>query len=83
MTQQEIQELKERHHDLCIFADEVAKVLNELLVGLHGEEADWDNHVGRTEVPEQMQLLSHETEFLNKLWMLREGANGICASNDF
>jgi hypothetical protein len=83
MTQEEIQDLKQRHHDLCIFADFAAKVLNELLIGLHGEEADWANHVGRTEVPEQMELLSYETEFLNRLWMLREGANGICASNNF
>lgn len=81
--QDDIQELKESHHDLCVFADEVASRLNEQLVRLFGESADWENHVGSTSLPEELDLLGIDSELILHLWILREGANGICASNTY
>ena len=68
--------------DLLIFADEIAERLNTQIVRLLGENANWGNHAGTTEIPKEFNLTSVDAELLAELWILREGANGICASND-
>jgi hypothetical protein len=81
--QYDLTELKEAHHNLCVFADDVASRLNDQLVRLFGESADWQHHAGSTELPKELDLLGIDSELILHLWILREGANGICASNNF
>lgn len=75
--------LSEKHHDLCVFANEMATRLNDVIIELLGDDADWANHVGSTEIPKELDLKVIDTSFVQTLWILREGANGICASNNF
>ncbi len=83
MTTNEFDELKENHHDLCVFADEIAIGLNDVLTSLLGDHADWAENVGSTELPQELELLGLSAEIIQRLWILREGANGICASNNY
>jgi hypothetical protein len=75
--------LNKEHRDLLIFADEIANRLNTQIIRLLGEDATWGNHVGSTEIPKELDLNNLDTELLTELWILREGANGICASNNY
>jgi len=75
--------MTQEHLDLLFFADEIAEKLNAQIVRLLGEDASWENHVGSTEIPKEFDLTSLDSELLTQLWIMREGANGICDSNNY
>ena len=79
----EVEDLEDSHHDLLVFADDVATRLNDQLIRLFGDLADWQEQAGSTEIPENIDLKGMDRELIAHLWILREGANGICASNNY
>lgn len=77
-SQQAINEYEEQ-------LNKATEVLNEFLtyfLGARGE-ADWQNHVGETKVPEKyfngMVLRKETKEQWRKLWLLREECNSAIA----
>lgn len=74
---------EQEHRDLLIFANEIADRLNTQIIRLLGDDADWQHWAGRTDIPKYFDLAGKDETLLAEIWILREGANGICASNNY
>lgn len=68
------------------FADRISEALNTLLIDQLGEDANWDDHVGVSELPYKFltafKPCSETQKLFADLWELREESNGLCASLD-
>ena len=68
------------------FADRISEALNTLLIDQLGEDANWDDHVGVSELPYKFltafKPCSQTQKLFAELWELREESNGLCASLD-
>jgi hypothetical protein len=60
------------------FADKVATLINTEIVAALGEDADWEHHAGRDEIPQCFSKNFSPERFkrLSDLWTLRESASG-------
>ena len=57
---------------------EIADSLNEAAIGMLGEDADWQHHVGSTTLPVEHFGKGHP-DFISKVWAARENANSAIA----
>lgn len=68
------------------FVDRISEALNTLLIDQLGEDANWDDHAGISELPYKfLTAFKHRSEaqkLFAELWELREESNGLCASLD-
>lgn len=56
--------------------DTISKRLNDAIVELLGEDADWENHVGECELPLEYR---DGNKWLAPVWTAREEANSAIA----